>query len=197
MRDKKNVTLLHAAAEYGSESITRLLLENRAPCDSRTKEGNTPLHLAAKTKHPSDALLQLLLDKSKDPRGKNKQGLTPSEVARKHGNSLLVERLLASEQRDGPLQEEALYKRMLSQTPFSTFSLQVEKLSSSTATQNLRAGYPDHYLSRAIEDLRRATESVSAEHGRLGPDAIWNSTGANYDGRTTQDRQFRPPTPTT
>jgi ankyrin repeat protein len=196
-RDKKNITPLHAAAEYGSESITRLLLENRAPCDAPTKDGNTPLHLAARTKHPSDALLQLLLGKSKDPQGKNKQGLTPSEVALKHGNSLLLERLRASERRHSPVQEEALYNQVLSQTPFSIFRLQVEKLSNSTAAQNLRAGNPDHYLSRAIEDLRKATDSVGAEHGRLGPDAIWNSTGVNYEGRSTRERQFRPPTPTT
>ena len=88
------------------------------------------------------------------------------------------------------------YAQRATQTPFTVLCQHFEALCNTTGAQNLLASEPDHFLTRAIENLRVSANAVGAQHGRLGPDTTWNSPWTGHGPRLNTDPQFpRPHTP--
>lgn len=66
--NKVDIPLLDAAG-IGNEAVVKLLLEQGAECESRDKDGQTPLALAAKNGH--EAVVKLLLEHGADINAQN------------------------------------------------------------------------------------------------------------------------------
>lgn len=46
-----NISPLHVAAKWGKNNMVKILLENSASIDAKTRDGLTPLHCAARSGH--------------------------------------------------------------------------------------------------------------------------------------------------
>lgn len=70
---------LHVAAKWGRVNLVKLLLENGAVIDCRTRDLLTPLHCAARSGH--DLVVDLLLEKQAPIGAKTKNGLAPLHMS--------------------------------------------------------------------------------------------------------------------
>ncbi|KAM0548071.1 hypothetical protein ACHAPJ_010129 [Fusarium lateritium] len=82
------------AAVQGSDEVVKLLLEKGAGIDSRDRDGNTALWLAAS--YGKYAIVKLLLDNGAQVELKNRHGQTPLFIAEKKGHKDVVEILQRS-----------------------------------------------------------------------------------------------------
>ena len=85
--------MLHAAAKNGEIEIIELLVSQRCLVDSRSREGLTPLMMAALYDEPN--AFQMLLQNSADPSLKDNYGLSPLHYAAKGGNTVIIKNLLS------------------------------------------------------------------------------------------------------
>ena len=78
-------TLLHAAASR-SPGVVEMLLEGGATLNVRKKNGDTPLHMAARNSHSPAALesIKLLLEAGASAGAKNNRGETPLNLAERN-----------------------------------------------------------------------------------------------------------------
>jgi ankyrin repeat protein len=88
-------TPLHLAAAFGSVTVAKMLIENKAKVDVIDNDGGTPLHSAAGSGHKD--VVELLIANGADVNAKDKEGLTPlwwaealehsdvAELLRQHG----------------------------------------------------------------------------------------------------------------
>ena len=90
--DDQDVGVLHAAAENGEIEIIEFLVSQGCLVDSRSKEGLTPLMMAALYDEPS--AFQMLLQNSADPSLKDNDGVSPLHYAAKGGNTSIINNLL-------------------------------------------------------------------------------------------------------
>lgn len=67
---QNNITPLHVAAKWGRIDMVKLLLDNGALFDSRTRDGLTPLHCAARSGHNS--VCTMLIDAGCNPSAKTR-----------------------------------------------------------------------------------------------------------------------------
>ncbi len=74
-----DLTLLHYACEFGADRCARLLAERGADVNDRSREGVTPLHLAARG--ASAATVRLLLDHGARPWLTDEKNLSPQQYA--------------------------------------------------------------------------------------------------------------------
>jgi RNA polymerase sigma factor (sigma-70 family) len=72
-------TALHRAAYHGDTALAALLLQRRANTEARTRQGETPLHVAIAVYRP--AVVMQLLDAGTDPNSAAAHGLTPLHFA--------------------------------------------------------------------------------------------------------------------
>lgn len=102
---------LGQAAWGGQVGAARLLLEAGAPVDQRDLIANyTPLHWAASSEHSSPALVELLLSRHADANAEGGQPVdnflgvtqTPLMLARKRGDTAIVQALLKAGARNEP-----------------------------------------------------------------------------------------------
>ena len=88
-----SVTILHAAAMWGTNDILDLILERRwAELEGRTEEGQTAMHYAAEGDDAS--ILLQLLEAGADVNAQDDMGSTPLEYALEHENKQNVKLLL-------------------------------------------------------------------------------------------------------
>ncbi|CAH1281223.1 unnamed protein product [Diabrotica balteata] len=83
-RDIWNNTPLHNALKYGHEELARCLIKSGACVNHVDTDGNTPLHLAARTgttSRTSIDTVRLLLKHMSDVNSKNNRGFTPLHEA--------------------------------------------------------------------------------------------------------------------
>jgi len=57
-----NISPLHVAAKWGKNNMVKILLENSAQIDAKTRDGLTPLHCAARSGH--EEVVTTLLENS-------------------------------------------------------------------------------------------------------------------------------------
>jgi len=57
-----NISPLHVAAKWGKNNMVKVLLENSAQIDAKTRDGLTPLHCAARSGH--EQVVSTLLENS-------------------------------------------------------------------------------------------------------------------------------------
>jgi len=57
-----NISPLHVAAKWGKNNMVKILLENSAQIDAKTRDGLTPLHCAARSGH--DEVVSTLIEHS-------------------------------------------------------------------------------------------------------------------------------------
>lgn len=57
-----NISPLHVAAKWGKNNMVKILLENSAQIDAKTRDGLTPLHCAARSGH--EQVVSTLLENS-------------------------------------------------------------------------------------------------------------------------------------
>ena len=57
-----NISPLHVAAKWGKNNMVKVLLENSAQIDAKTRDGLTPLHCAARSGH--EQVITTLLEHS-------------------------------------------------------------------------------------------------------------------------------------
>lgn len=76
---EKRTHLIHIAAEQGFLLLLSLLFERSVDIDTPDAEGNTALHLAART--GKREMIDTLLDHGADGKRTNQQGQTPAQVA--------------------------------------------------------------------------------------------------------------------
>lgn len=57
-----NISPLHVAAKWGKNNMVKILLENSAQIDAKTRDGLTPLHCAARSGH--EQVISTLLENS-------------------------------------------------------------------------------------------------------------------------------------
>ena len=85
--------ILRLAAKEGNGRICLLILESVKEINHSDKDGNTPLHLAAKFRgrHPDEGfkVFQLIFTRSLEKNHANKLGLTPLHLAAEGGHSLI------------------------------------------------------------------------------------------------------------
>ncbi len=91
-------TLLHTAALHNYFDMVRLLLEFGSDPNKTDDSGNTPLHVAAKSKYPNEGgwCVEALLQAGADVNAKNNEGLTPLDVAKKEGCEHVRELLITA-----------------------------------------------------------------------------------------------------
>jgi ankyrin repeat protein len=75
---------LHSAASARNLEAARLLLEHRAPVNSRQQRGWVPIHAAAQ--NGDRLMVELLLKHHADPKLANDEGKTPAMVATEKGH---------------------------------------------------------------------------------------------------------------
>lgn len=92
--DDKGHGLLHQAAIFNTESISRRLLELDVPHDVRDEEGLTPLHYAAR--YGAIQTLQLLVQHGADVHVRCNAGMTPALTGAYGGRFRVVAELVAS-----------------------------------------------------------------------------------------------------
>jgi len=98
LRDQKDMTLLHRAAEQGRLHIADFLIKNSASVNARSGEyGMTPLHLAAREGHVN--VVELLIDTGAQINVHSTSGHTPLRRA-VDGGQIDVVRLLISKGAD-------------------------------------------------------------------------------------------------
>ena len=86
-------TWLSRAAQCGQEKVVRLLLENGADVEAKTKDGDTVLHLMAS--QGREAVVQLLLEKGADVEAKDDvYGYTALHMATQEGHETVVRLLV-------------------------------------------------------------------------------------------------------
>ena len=90
---KYRLTLLHAAAYFGSVSAAHFLLKQGAFIDAEDKKGNTPLMVAVEMRHKR--IVRFLLEHGADPNIKSEFGyqITPIFVAARNGSLKIAELL--------------------------------------------------------------------------------------------------------
>ena len=102
---------LGQAAWSGNSGVARLLLDAGAQTDQRDLIANyTPLHWAASVEHSSPALVELLLARGADANAEGGQHVdnflgvaqTPLSLARKRGDTPIVQALLKAGAKDAP-----------------------------------------------------------------------------------------------
>ncbi len=102
---------LGQAAWGGNSGVARLLLDAGAQTDQRDLIANyTPLHWAASSEHSSPALVELLLARGADANAEGGQPVdnflgvaqTPLSLARKRGDTPIVQALLKAGAKDAP-----------------------------------------------------------------------------------------------
>lgn len=71
----------------GHVEIAELLIKKHANIDAKTKDGSTPLWVAAKSGHAK--FVKFLLENDADPNIRGAKNLTPLEIARKKGKFIL------------------------------------------------------------------------------------------------------------
>lgn len=79
---------LHSAASARNLEAARLLLEHRAPVNSRQQGGWVPIHAAAQD--GDRPMVELLLKHHADPKLANDEGKTPAIVAREKGHESIA-----------------------------------------------------------------------------------------------------------
>jgi ankyrin repeat protein len=79
---------LHSAASARNLEAARLLLEHRAPVNSRQQGGWLPIHAAAQ--NGDRPMVDLLLKHHADPKLANDEGKTPATVAREKGHEAIA-----------------------------------------------------------------------------------------------------------
>jgi ankyrin repeat protein len=88
--------LIHAIKQ-GNYAITKLLLENNAPCGRWNSEmGNIALYWAVKNNNSISDMVSLLLKHGADPNIKNKKAETTYDLAKQLGHTACLKRLQAS-----------------------------------------------------------------------------------------------------
>lgn len=90
--NEKRLTLLHAAAWNGVTDMMQELIRNSAEVDARTKDGWTPLTMAANSGHL--ASVNFLLQSRADVNARNDEGRTPLFQAVEKSHLEVVKRLL-------------------------------------------------------------------------------------------------------
>ena len=93
-KDAEHWTPLHWAAKYLHHEIMELLLQHGANPQARSRQGNTPLHVATSMRRATTKMLELLFQKGASVNAKNLQGWTPLHWAAWHGRSDMAEWLL-------------------------------------------------------------------------------------------------------
>ena len=95
IQDADGYTPLHLCARKGNENLCRLLLEHNADVNIQGKDGSTPLHLSARRKRDCSKIIDLLVKYGvQNINIHDAEGLTPLQVARRHGNSQAVMKLV-------------------------------------------------------------------------------------------------------
>jgi ankyrin repeat protein len=89
-----NRTPLHIAAQKGFQSVTEVLLANKAAVNARDSRGFTPLYLAVQRGQTN--ILQMLLAAGANVNVENSQGRTPLSYAAENGSLETVKMLLAA-----------------------------------------------------------------------------------------------------
>lgn len=96
---KRGFTALAIAAPYGQVEIVRTLLEKGADVNSRDDRGYTPLMLAAYSDFLNAETVKALLDKGADLSARGNDGETTLSLARKRGNTAVVQLLLSRDRK--------------------------------------------------------------------------------------------------
>lgn len=89
-------TALLALAVFGRARDVRLMLDHGADVNVRDEAGRTPLMFAANCDCVPVDTVQLLIDRGADVNARNGAGLTALDSARLHGNTPVVDRLIAA-----------------------------------------------------------------------------------------------------
>ena len=87
-------TNLMIAAENGHDEIIKLLLDNGADINAKTKSfdgGSSALIMAAENGHTST--VKFLLENGANPSSKNKRGQTAFHIATERGNKFILEKM--------------------------------------------------------------------------------------------------------
>jgi hypothetical protein len=87
-QEKLNKALVYAVMKGDIEIVKKLIMIG-ADVNTKTENGDTPLHIAASKDHVD--IFELLLNAGADPTFHNKQGLTPIHVACMNHNSRIIE----------------------------------------------------------------------------------------------------------
>lgn len=91
MKDDRNFTYLHFAAENGDDDAVRLLTESDANVDARDEFGYTPLHIAAV--HGAVSVVEALLESGADLYAEGFDELTVTDVAAASGQLRVLQYL--------------------------------------------------------------------------------------------------------
>uniref|UniRef100_A0A7C1CC40 Ankyrin repeat domain-containing protein n=1 Tax=Thermofilum adornatum TaxID=1365176 RepID=A0A7C1CC40_9CREN len=102
-QEKLSKSLIKAVKKGDIEKVKKLIMLG-ADVNTKTKYGDTPLHIAASKDHVD--IFELLLNAGADPTIRNVQGLTPIDVACRNHNSKIIE--LIQKKLDGGLNRNTI-----------------------------------------------------------------------------------------